>query len=447
MRKWMLGLVAGLTVLVLGAQVWGLSSNFNFAGQGARALGMGGAFIGIADDATAISWNPAGLGQLDRPELSGVFKFTSEKSSWDPSTVTWLGTPITFESSSQSHFVVNFGSGAIPLKLKQHNLVFALAYQQQFDMYDKTKEADQKTLSGGGYFEDIDGTKTDETSGGIYTISPGFGIQVTPKVMFGAAFNLWTGSPTEKLNRDLTGSASTGTHWTFDATNKMSYGGWNLTAGGLVDVKPVKLGVVVRTPLSLKTHSEYTKHEVLRSSFWVPYDTSWSYRAPRLGDDKLKLPFMFGFGLSVNPTQSFTLAADYELRPFSSATWEDSSGVDYRTYGDTLDWPNAHQIRLGAEYLLMLGGGIVPLRAGFHTDPKLYRHVDMNSTSKGGQVTGMGFSFGTGFAIKHFQLDAAYGFGTASQNWTWLTSLSPSPATSKSKQSSQTILVSGIFKF
>ncbi|MGH9162460.1 MAG: hypothetical protein ACRD2X_21040, partial [Vicinamibacteraceae bacterium] len=28
---------------------------------GARALGMGGAFVAVADDATATYWNPAGL--------------------------------------------------------------------------------------------------------------------------------------------------------------------------------------------------------------------------------------------------------------------------------------------------------------------------------------------------------------------------------------------------
>jgi hypothetical protein len=30
-------------------------------GSGARAMAMGGAFIATADDATAASWNPAGL--------------------------------------------------------------------------------------------------------------------------------------------------------------------------------------------------------------------------------------------------------------------------------------------------------------------------------------------------------------------------------------------------
>ena len=49
---------------------------FNFNNPGARALGMGGAFVAVADDATAVIANPAGLTILQRPELSGEVKFT-----------------------------------------------------------------------------------------------------------------------------------------------------------------------------------------------------------------------------------------------------------------------------------------------------------------------------------------------------------------------------------
>lgn len=43
---------------------------FDFGPPGARALGMGGAFIALADDATAAEANPAGLTNLSRPEAS-----------------------------------------------------------------------------------------------------------------------------------------------------------------------------------------------------------------------------------------------------------------------------------------------------------------------------------------------------------------------------------------
>lgn len=43
--------------------------------QGARVVGMGGAFVGIADDITASYWNPAGLIQLNGKEV--LFNHTS----------------------------------------------------------------------------------------------------------------------------------------------------------------------------------------------------------------------------------------------------------------------------------------------------------------------------------------------------------------------------------
>src|SRR5262245_20022840 len=49
---------------------------FNFNNPGARALGMGGAFVAVADDATAVVANPAGLTILQRPEVSAEYKFT-----------------------------------------------------------------------------------------------------------------------------------------------------------------------------------------------------------------------------------------------------------------------------------------------------------------------------------------------------------------------------------
>src|SRR2546427_11867755 len=55
-----------------------LPPSLNFAtspapvGSGARAQGKAQAFIAVADDATAASYNPAGLVQLQQPEVSVV---------------------------------------------------------------------------------------------------------------------------------------------------------------------------------------------------------------------------------------------------------------------------------------------------------------------------------------------------------------------------------------
>src|SRR5215468_8588160 len=39
-------------------------------GIGARAAGMGGAFVAVADDPSAVFWNPAGLARLDEDKTA-----------------------------------------------------------------------------------------------------------------------------------------------------------------------------------------------------------------------------------------------------------------------------------------------------------------------------------------------------------------------------------------
>lgn len=46
------------------------SLQFSFSNPGARSMGLGGAFVALADDATAAFANPAGLVQIVRPEVS-----------------------------------------------------------------------------------------------------------------------------------------------------------------------------------------------------------------------------------------------------------------------------------------------------------------------------------------------------------------------------------------
>jgi hypothetical protein len=69
-----LGIVLWLAVLIapvgVDAQETPGTFEFSFSNPGARSLGLGGAFAGLADDATAAFANPAGLVQLLRPEVS-----------------------------------------------------------------------------------------------------------------------------------------------------------------------------------------------------------------------------------------------------------------------------------------------------------------------------------------------------------------------------------------
>jgi hypothetical protein len=45
------------------------AANFLKIGVGSRAIGMGGAFVAVADDATSMYWNPGGLASLTQTEL------------------------------------------------------------------------------------------------------------------------------------------------------------------------------------------------------------------------------------------------------------------------------------------------------------------------------------------------------------------------------------------
>src|ERR671924_2065136 len=66
-----LGLLAAIPLAAQNTDIEALAGlQFNFGNPGARSLGMGGAFIGLADDASAAEANPAGLTVLRKPEVS-----------------------------------------------------------------------------------------------------------------------------------------------------------------------------------------------------------------------------------------------------------------------------------------------------------------------------------------------------------------------------------------
>ena len=72
-------LLALITPFTLSGQVL-TTIEFSFSNPGARSLGFGGAFVALADDATAAFANPAGLVQLSRPEVSLEGRFWSYSS-------------------------------------------------------------------------------------------------------------------------------------------------------------------------------------------------------------------------------------------------------------------------------------------------------------------------------------------------------------------------------
>jgi tetratricopeptide (TPR) repeat protein len=83
-KMFYLAALLSLSALPAGAQEGnsGISSFF-LLGAGARAVGMGGSFVSVADDASAVFWNPAGLARLSLAELSFTHVTLPEGSEFD----------------------------------------------------------------------------------------------------------------------------------------------------------------------------------------------------------------------------------------------------------------------------------------------------------------------------------------------------------------------------
>ncbi len=99
---------------------------FSFGNPGARSLGMGGAFLGLADDASAAEANPAGLPILRKPEIS-----IEGRNYVQYQLFTTSGTFPDVSRTAFSHYsdrvVINFGSVAYPVNKK---LTLALYYHE-----------------------------------------------------------------------------------------------------------------------------------------------------------------------------------------------------------------------------------------------------------------------------------------------------------------------------
>jgi len=363
-----------LSVLILGFLLTsaGTAQDWNITGAGARAEGFGGAFIGIADDATAVVWNPAGLGQLERAEVSAVGRYIIETSEFK----SMLPSDSYTESNTQSHFNFNFASLAVPFSAGSANIVLAVAYQTQMDFYSK--------------YTDISKNQT-ESTGAASTVTPGVAVRFGSIFSLGLATNIWLGS------FDYSTKYANGETWKSSPEfSGLNFGvGALLDFGGLPNPIPLKLGVAIKTPFTVEADVDYTQSGI-----------SGNYKA------EVEMPLMLGVGASYQIGQNFTLAVDYEMRQYEDKMLKTTESGSFSSEPLSASNENLNQVRVGAEYLVVMKGGVIPLRGGFHTVPTVRANYAWNRDSlsyyPSGQVSGRGFSVGTGFISTSFALDFAY---------------------------------------
>jgi hypothetical protein len=362
-------------------------------GSGARAFGMGGAFLARADDATAASWNPAGLSYLRVPEVSLAGTSTLYK--------TERGTEPDLNKDRFEGKSVDFAALTWPLRF--HGLSGAI--QASF----------QRAVPFGGSLTTVlprapgqDPVRlTGEGSGGLDVFAFGTGWRVSRTVRTGITVNRWFNGYTQSLYR--TAESDFDRPRQFDSDYGLA--GWNVNLGAIWSpIEQVNLGAVFKTPFSGEVRLNKTRTD-------FPVDSARVTNSYRSDAVRLEFPASFGFGTSWRPRSALTLSAD-----FTRTFWSRSRIVNYFalpfapppvTFSPTtyppLPYPaliqtqgDSDQVRTGVEYVVIAKRLKVPLRAGYFNDEQVVLGAG------GGAPRFNGFTAGIGIILGPILFDVAY---------------------------------------
>jgi long-subunit fatty acid transport protein len=377
-----------------------VASSFNPVGSGARALGMGGAFIPVADDATAASWNPAGLVQLEKAELSIVGDYLDRTED-----NTFNLAPEGSHSGGVSATRLNYLSASYPFQAFERNMIVSLNYQH---LYDFDRQWDF-SLSFGDDLLSTEDQYHYEQDGGLYAIGLAYAVQLTPTLSLGATLNFWEDliedngwQQNYRVNQrgDLAGSPFS---INSRITEDYQFSGFNMNLGLLWQLsEKLTLGAVLKTPFDADIqHSVMESSEVSFPDF-PEADSSLSSRDSR--DETLKMPMSYGIGLAYRHNDALTIATDLYRTEWSRFTLVDANGVERsplsgRPTSEVDGFDDTLWVRLGAEYLFIKDEFVIPLRGGLFYDP---------SPTEGGSDEYYGFTLGSGVAHKQLIFDLAY---------------------------------------
>jgi len=396
-------------------------SSYQPLGSGARATGMGGAFIGISDDATAASWNPGGLVQLEKSEVSIVGSFVRRTEDLNSNTSEQYGEqPINNEG-------FNFFSLSHCFTFLNRNMVVSVSYQNLYN-FDRTWSFQYPSPS------TTPGLKTDinvdfDSYGDLTAIGMAYSVEIHPTFSMGFTLNFWD----DDLSNNLW-KTNTKCQFNFNTANaeitqinesQNEYHldrGLNTNIGFLWHITPwITLGGVykARFTSNLTRKSLYINRK--KSKISTGEDTIESeeveMKPPEENRYKLAIPESYGIGLALKLTNLWTISMDIYRTQWDEFIVSTDQGKFSPLFAlpstEDFSFPDSiptikptHQVRLGTEYLLLNRQKqmIVPFRMGFFYDP---------IPGKGSPDNSWGFSLGSGFSKPPYNFDVAFQYRQA----------------------------------
>jgi long-chain fatty acid transport protein len=341
---------------------------FDFLNPGARSLGLGSAFVGVADDATAAFTNPAGLTLILRPEISAEVRYrrldttylASGRLSGTPSgngldTVSGPAYGISPDSAVRPSFLsVVYPRGNWSVAAYRHELVMQTnSFISQGPFYRSMSAAgtfDNARLFGLAGDRDID----------IVTYGAGVAYHVSSHLSLGGGvalyrFNLNSRFGALGFTNGLFSPADPGTRGQLSTTTQT---GTETRAavdlGALVTIsRAVRIGGVFRQSASFR----YTQVNVVPST----------PTATEIGN--FRTPAVLGAGVRVQPTDEWAFAVDYDRVQYSRLTTDFISlQVDPSVVG-RVSIADGNELHVGAEYTFVRTASKPALRVGIWFDP------------------------------------------------------------------------------
>jgi hypothetical protein len=408
-------------------------NSYTYFGGSARSMAMGYAFVGLANDVSSGSWNPAGIWTLESPIVAGSYNTYVPKGTFTQSL-----TPGVTNNSLDLNGVGQF-SFVAPVRIKGHPFVFNFNFDRTNEY---TTEASYRAN-----VTNADITYYQNDVGHLSIFNFGGSTRIYRQLSFGVLLNIFDGRRATEATRTFAAELITdpvyGTTQDFVNTvsivDSVTSSGFNFTSGLMWKSEKFSLGAVVRTPFTLKHSDDYDSSGITSLDGLPQIESSDTVYTPDI-ISKQDMPLTIAAGIGLFPTEKLTVTLDINYQNYGSTNYyhQDSSMFDaggVRTDFFTevpIDWNNTFGIGGGAEYVLDFGFGRIPVRAGLRYDqlpqPKYFWFTGNNvgydesgafqlsnyqviATAMGRQNE-VSFSLGSGIAWSQIAFDFAYRFTT-----------------------------------